>query len=151
MRSMLSSRAFLGDGACGMAHAAGSHHACRCAISVCDIGVRYRWWQAGRVLQAGVRVDIDFGVRDYVDRDVGSSYRTVPVYSYLSLVRALSSPLSTQTGLILSPIASTLVRFIGLGGLGLRARDVRLAYKYYSSALSPSRGLGHAHRVNARA
>ena len=98
MRSMLSSRAFLGDGACGMAHAAGSHHRhvavrYRCAISVCDIGV----WQAGRV-QAGVRVDIDFGVRDYVDRDVGSSYRTVPVYSYLSLVRALSSPLSTQTG-----------------------------------------------------
>ena len=76
----------------------------------------------------------------------------MPVYSYLSLVRALSSPaVYTQTGLRLSPIASTLVRFIGLGGLGLRARDVRLAYKYYSSALSPSRGLGHAHRVNARA
>ena len=56
----------------------------RCAISVCDIGV----WQAGRVqagLQAGVRVDIDFGVRDYVDRDVGSSYRTVPVYSGIFL------------------------------------------------------------------
>ena len=60
--------------------------------------------------------------------------------------------LHTRTSYFVSPdrVYSS-SRFIGLGGLGLRARDVRLAYKYYSSALSPSRGLGHAHRVNARA
>lgn len=187
MRSMLSSRAFLGD---GRAHAARRHGArggaCRCDVvyvgmgtsavcstdgsdglhtTVCGGRAVVRFIGLGLGLRFRYRVASEWAVpvglgpvrgpeRAAAARAPGPGGWRGPRPGRVVINCVIANTVNGGDGtLMLWPVAVRPLcgrRFL----VDLSTPPLAYIYIYnlhYSSALSPSRGLGHAHRVNARA